>query len=68
MTIAMHDVSVGQGGTADNNESAGQKDKTLNKTFGEEGTNKTQPLADPTAKPSNVPGHGKHIKRSPYTR
>lgn len=64
----MHDVSVGQGNGLDNNENDVKKDKTLNKTFGEEGTNKTRPQPDPYAKPSEVPGGGKHIPPSPYTR
>jgi hypothetical protein len=64
----MHDVSVGQGDGRDGNENKVQKDKTLNKTFGEEGTNKTQSKPDPDAKPSDVPSGGKHIPASPYTR
>jgi len=64
----MRDVSVGQGNGLDNNENDVQKDNTLNKTFGEEGTNKTQPMPDPDAKPSDVLGGGKHIPSSPYTR
>lgn len=64
----MSDVGVGQGNGLDNNENDVKSDKTLNKTFGEEGTNKTQPKPDPDAKPSDVPGLGKHIPSSPYTR
>jgi len=64
----MHDVSVGQGDGRDDNENEVQKDRTLNQTFGEEGTNKTQPKPDPRAKPSDVPSGGKHIEPSPFTR
>lgn len=64
----MHDVSVGQGGKRDDNENEVRKDKTLNKTFGEEGTNRTQPKPDPHAKPSDVPGRGKFIEPSPFVR
>ncbi|MGC1172796.1 hypothetical protein [Polaromonas sp.] len=64
----MHDVSVGQADGRDDNENEVQKDRTLNKTFGEEGTNKTQPKPNPHAKPSDVPSGGKHIEPSPFTR
>ncbi len=64
----MHGVSTGQGENFDDNENDVRKEGPLNKTFGEEGTNKTQPRPDPDAKPSDVPGSGKHIPSSPYTR
>lgn len=37
------------------------------RTFGEEGTNKTQPVPDPNARPSDV-GSGKFIEPTPFTR
>lgn len=65
----MGNVSVGQGNQRDKNENRADKDDlAVNKTFGEEGTNKTQPEPDPNATPSDVPGLGKHIERSPFTR
>ncbi|RYE84527.1 MAG: hypothetical protein EOO65_02135 [Methanosarcinales archaeon] len=64
----MGDVSVGQGNQRDKNETGVDKNTPLNKTFGEEGTNKTQPEPDPNATSSDVPGLGKHIERSPFTR
>ena len=64
----MSDVSVGQGDATDSNENAAEKGRNNNsKTFGEEGTNKTQPLPDPDAKPSDV-GLGKFTESTPYTR
>ena len=64
----MGDTSVGQGGQRDNNESNVGKDTASKKTFGEEGTNKTQPKPDPNAKPSDVGGGGKFIESTPFTR
>lgn len=64
----MNDVSVGQGGQKDDNETHAEKDKTLNKTFGEEGTNKTQAVPDPKATRSEIPGTGKHMDSSPFVR
>ncbi|MDO8375128.1 MAG: hypothetical protein Q7T39_24620 [Polaromonas sp.] len=64
----MHDVSAGQGDERDDKESGVRKDKALNKTAGEEGTNRTQPQPDPHAKPSEVPGRGKFIEPSPFVR
>jgi hypothetical protein len=64
----MHPMSAGQRNESDGNQQGAEKDDSLNKTFGEEGTNKTQPVPDPKAKPSDVPSGGKHIEPSPYTR
>lgn len=64
----MNDVSAGQGSKRDANENEVEKDKTPDRTYGEEGTNKTQPKPDPQAKSSDVPGTGKFIERSPFTR
>ncbi len=64
----MAEISVGQGGKYDDNDASEKEDKTLNKTFGEAGTNKTRPEPDPGAKPSDVPGSGKHIEPSPFVR
>ena len=63
----MGDMSVGQGNASDKNENGPDKDATLNKTFGEEGTNKTQPKPDPNAKPSDV-GNWKFGESTPFTR
>lgn len=64
----MAEASVGQGNPGDNNENeVNKKDTASKKTFGEEGTNKTQPKPDPNAKPSNG-GGGKFIERTPFTR
>ena len=64
----MTQVSVGQGGKYDDNDASEKADKTMTKTFGEEGTNKTQSVPDPQAKPSDVAGSTKHIPSSPFTR
>ena len=64
----MTQVSVGQGGKYDDNDASEKADKTLTKTFGEEGTNNSQSVPDPKAKPSDVAGLGKHIPTSPFTR
>ena len=64
----MTEVSVGQGGKYDDNDASEKADKTMTKTFGEEGTNKTQSVPDPKAKSSDVAGSGKHIQSSPFTR
>ena len=66
----MHPMSAGQRNKGDRNRpgTGTRKDDSLNKTYGEEGTNKTQPFPDPKAKPSDVPSGGKHIEPSPYTR
>ena len=64
----MAEISVGQGGKYDDNDASEKKDKAMNKMFGEEGTNKTQPVPDPKAKPSNVPGSGKYMEPSPFVR
>ena len=64
----MTEVSVGQGGKNDDNDASEKADKTMTKTFGEEGTNKTQSLPDPHAKPSDEAGSGKRIPSSPFTR
>lgn len=63
----MSTTSVGQGDGKDDNENdaSAQPDR---KTFGEEGTNKTQPKPDPKAKPTDVPGSGKHMEPSPFVR
>jgi len=61
-------ASVGQGDARDENENAVSPGKRGTKTLGEEGTNKTQPLPDPKAKPSDVPGKGKHMDPSPFVR
>ena len=63
----MADVSVGQGNQRDRNENEVEKDSTLNKTFGEEGTNKAQPRPDPNTKPVDV-GVGKGIEPQPFSR
>ena len=64
----MTEVSVGQGGKHDDNDASEKADKTMTKTFGEEGTNKTQSVPDPQAEPSDVAGSTKHIPSSPFTR
>ena len=64
----MTSTSVGQGEGLDKNENDVTVGKPKKKTFGEEGTNKTQPLPDPKAKPSDVPGSGKHMEPSPFVR
>lgn len=63
----MADVSVGQGNQRDANETDVGKDRNLNKTFGEEGTNKTQSKPDPKAKPTDT-GSGKWVEPSPFNR
>ena len=63
----MSTTSVGQGEGKDNNKK-GAGAQPDSKTFGEEGTNKTQPVPDPKAKPSDVPGSGKHMEPSPFVR
>ncbi|MBA3594909.1 MAG: hypothetical protein H0W47_14105 [Polaromonas sp.] len=63
----MGDASIGLGKPGDSNENEVEKDKVPSKTFGEEGTNKTQPKPDPNAKPSDV-GGGKFIESTPFTR
>lgn len=62
----MSTTSVGQGGRRDGNENEVTDNKPT--TFGEEGTNKTQPLPDPKARPSDVPGPGKHQGPTPFVR
>jgi len=64
----MTEVSVGKGGKYDDNDASEKADKTMIKTFGEEGTNKTQSVPDPKAKPSDVAGSGKYIQSSPFVR
>lgn len=64
----MGETSVGQGKHGDNNENQVKKNAPPSKTFGEEGTNKTQPKPDPKAKPSDVGGGGKFIEPTPFTR
>jgi hypothetical protein len=64
----MGDTSIGQGKPADDNENEVDQNTTPSKTFGEEGTNKTQPKPDPHAKPSDVGGGGKFIESTPFTR
>jgi len=59
--------SVGQGNRKDSNENKVDPDKAPQKTFGEEGTNKTQAQPDPNAEPSDV-GGGKFIEPTPFTR
>ena len=61
-------ISVGQGGKDDDNDASEKADRTLAKTFGEEGTNKTQPHPDPDAKPSDVAKSRKYIQSSPFVR
>jgi hypothetical protein len=63
----MTQASIGQGGQRDSNENVPQKGEEPKKTFGEEGTNKTQSEPDPNAKPSDV-GGGKFIAPTPFTR
>jgi hypothetical protein len=50
------------------NKNDAEKGTAPNKTFGEEGTNKTQPKPDPNAQPADVPGSGKHMEPSPFVR
>lgn len=64
----MAEASVGQGGPDDDNENDVGSNSPSRKTFGEEGTNKTQPKPDPNAKPSDVGGGGKFIEPTPFTR
>lgn len=64
----MHQVSAVQRKKGGGNPQDAKMDETLNKSFGEEGTNKTQPVPDPSAKPSDVSIGGKHVEPSPYTR
>ncbi|MBA4329789.1 MAG: hypothetical protein C0428_16310 [Polaromonas sp.] len=64
----MGDTSIGQGQPADSNNTQVDKNKTPRKTFGEEGSNKTQSKPDPNAQPSDVGAGGKFIEPSPFTR
>ncbi|WP_372828601.1 hypothetical protein [Polaromonas sp.] len=64
----MGKASVGQGNQSDNNENHVGKNTPSKKTFGEEGTNKTQPKPDPNAEPSDVGSGGKFIEPTPFTR
>jgi len=64
----MGEASVGNGNQTDGNENEVGKNTPARKTFGEEGTNKTQPQPDPNAKPSDVGGGGKFIESTPFTR
>lgn len=64
----MGDASIGQGKPGDKNENKVDKKTTPSKTFGEEGTNKTQSEPDPNAKPSDVGAGGKFIEPTPFTR
>ncbi len=64
----MSHTSVGAGDSRDSNENDVDPVDTQKKTFGEEGTNKTQPLPDPKAKPEDVPEIGKHISSTPFVR
>lgn len=64
----MGDASIGKGKPGDDNENGIDKNTIPKKTFGEEGTNKTQPNPDPSAKPSDVGGGGKFIESTPFTR
>jgi hypothetical protein len=64
---AMGETSVGQNDPSDSNENKVKKGAPPAKTFGEEGTNKTQPRPDPNATPSDV-GSGKFIEPTPFTR
>ena len=64
----MSHTSVGQGDDRDENENDVSVGKPEKKTFGEEGTNKTQSVPDPKAKPSDVPGSGKYMEPSPFVR
>jgi hypothetical protein len=64
----MHQVSARQRKKGDGKPQDVAKDDARSKSFGEEGTNKTQPIPDPSAKPSDVSIGGKHVEPSPYTR
>ncbi|MDI1275147.1 hypothetical protein [Polaromonas sp.] len=64
----MGDASIGSGQPADSNQNAVDKNTTPRKTFGEEGTNKTQSTPDPNAQPSDVGAGGKFIEPTPFTR
>lgn len=64
----MSEASVGQGNQNDKNENDLGSGKGSKKTFGEEGTNKTQSKPDPNAEPSDVGAGGKFIEPTPFTR
>ncbi|MEO8015380.1 MAG: hypothetical protein ABI642_14670 [Polaromonas sp.] len=64
----MGNTSVGNGNQTDKNETDVKKDGGANKTFGEEGSNKTQSKPDPNAKPSDVGNGGKFIEPTPFVR
>ena len=64
----MGEASIGQEKPGDDNENQIGENTVPRKTFGEEGTNKTQPRPDPHAKPSDVGGGGKFIEPTPFTR
>jgi hypothetical protein len=64
----MGDTSIGQGKPSDDNENKVDKNASPRKTFGEEGTNKTQPKPDPNAEASDVGVGGKFIESTPFTR
>jgi hypothetical protein len=66
--VDMGDTSIGQGKPGDRNENEVAGNTTPSKTFGEEGTNKTQPKPDPNAKPSDVGAGGKFVEPTPFTR
>ena len=64
----MVNTSIGQGGQRDGNENTATKNQAGKKTFGEQGTNKTQKKPDPHAKPSEVPNKGKYMEKTPFVR
>jgi hypothetical protein len=64
----MAETSIGQGKAGDDNENKVAKNADPQKTFGEEGTNKTQSQPDPNAKASDVGVGGKFIESKPFTR
>ncbi len=64
----MSDPLVRQSNGKDPNKDDPGRSRPENKTFGEEGTNKTHPLPDPKAQPGDAPGGGKHMEPSPFLR
>ncbi|MES2424040.1 MAG: hypothetical protein V4562_06410 [Pseudomonadota bacterium] len=64
----MTNTSVGQGAGRDGNENVVNRNQPAKKTFGEEGSNKTQKKPDPHAQPSDVPNEGKYVGKSPFVR
>ena len=55
-------------GESGGRDAEGDKKAIPDRTFGEEGTNKTQPTPDPNARPSDVGAGGKFMEPTPFTR